>query len=214
MSLVLILQLLYRFEIIQSKKCEGKTRKAASGDQKVPWTDCPECPQTPEPSDLTWLRPILLQRVQGGFWGGLPGCLCNAREGYLNAKKGAGSWLLLRALFVWILVFLTPQPGVQLPVDWPLKQWKNKQPWEPWALPGMGVSAEDSGGSSHWHREILSTVSLTKAHLELTDAWCDPLCWTGAADTVKKVVNSTFPSYPDPKLQWAHCRVIYWFLTY
>lgn len=140
---------------------------------------------------------------------GLPGCLCNAREGYLNAKKGAGSWLLLRALFVWILVFLTPQPGVQLPVDWPLKQWKNKQPWEPWALPGMGVSAEDSGGSSHWHREILSTVSLTKAHLELTDAWCDPLCWTGAADTVKKVVNSTFPSYPDPKLQWAHCRVIY-----
>lgn len=158
---------------------------------------------------MTWL--VCLQSDVGTL---LLTCLpfydefCNIRERRLNAKPGAGSWLLLRPFLSefcalhpasWrSVIFLT----LGLTGSGRISSHESHE-WPP-----SGISCRRHSGEAAEERRSLalsvwSTATWNPQVLSVTLS-AEP----GAADAVKNVGSSTFPSDPDPDVQRPRCRVI------
>lgn len=168
---MLVLQLIYKFEVFQNKRSGGKMETWATSDKSSLWTDCSELPHPSGLSDCPntglsagWRHVLLRSRVFP-FW------LYQRRS--FECKNGCRFLAPSQAPLVWILVFFTSQPREQCPFDPGLQRlWKNSS-----AGPRLGPPAASRLEGSSPGEEVCSCLCLIKGPLEPAGDWCNAFCW-------------------------------------
>ena len=210
----LILQLLYEFEIFQNKNVWRKTRNWSSFRGPKVFMNKPLCTSLVLQSFLTWPRTGLsFCRSDVTHFGSciLFFLICSAIPGKVI---GMQKWVQVLGSFSDPLLseFLFSSPnGLETSLLLTL------------SLSGCGrsSSSESPKYSQSWDfLQKTDSGAATVGRKPLALCVWSKATWTpqvlgvklsaepGATDTAEKVGSSTFPSNPDPNLQWSHCREI------